>query len=153
MNLFFSILSKKKWPIVPFEETIGTLQQLREMDINLALITSASKHTLRRVRKEYPKIYDVFDCIVTRNDVRYTKPSPEQILLALEKLNIQNEKSVVIGDFMSDIQAGKNAGTKTIGVLSEFAEISQSYIESTNPDLIISSITEIPNLLPRVFSV
>ncbi len=153
VRLFFSILSKEKWPIVPFEGTFETLQQLREMDINLALITSASKHTLRRVKKEYPSIYDTFDCIVTRNDVRHTKPSPEQILIALEKLNIQNENSVVVGDFMSDIQAGKNAGTKTIGVLSEFAEISQSYIESTNPDLIISSISEIPNLLSKVFSV
>ncbi|NPD89437.1 MAG: HAD family hydrolase [Asgard group archaeon] len=153
VRLFFSILSKKKWPIVPFEGTFVTLKQLREMDFNLALITSASRYTLRRVKREYPSIYGAFDCIVTRNDVRFTKPSPEQILIALEKLSIQNENSVVVGDFMSDIQAGKNVGTKTIGVLSEFTEISQSYIESTNPDLIVSSITEIPTLLPKVFSV
>jgi HAD superfamily hydrolase (TIGR01509 family) len=153
VSLFFTAFSKAKWPIVPFDGTFETLQQLKKMDVNLALITSASKYTLRRVKKEYPSIYDAFDCIVTRNDVRYTKPSPEQILIALNKLNIKNTNSVVVGDFMSDIQAGKNAGTKTIGVLSEFAEISKSYIESTNPDLILSSISEIPKLLPEVFSV
>ena len=152
-KLVFSAFSKSKWPIIPFESTIEVLQQLNEMGIRLALITSASKYTLRRMKKQFPDIHNKFDCIVTRNDVRYTKPSPDQILIALKKLDIPNENSVVVGDFMSDIQAGKSAGTRTIGVLSEFAEVSQSYIESTNPDLIISSITEIPELLSEIFSV
>jgi HAD superfamily hydrolase (TIGR01509 family) len=151
VKLFFSMFSKKKWPIVPFDETSEILEKLDKMGINLALITSASKYTLRRMKKEYPSIYEKFDCIVTRNDVRFTKPSPEQIFIALDSLKINKENSVVVGDFMSDIQAGKKAGTKTIGVLSEFAEVSKSYIESTNPDYIISSITEIPSLLYTLF--
>jgi pyrophosphatase PpaX len=153
VRLFFSAFTKEKWPIIPFEGTNKVLQQLDDMGISLALITSASKYTLRRLKKQFPAIYSKFDCIVTRSDVKYTKPSPDQIIIALEKLNISNKNSVVVGDFMSDIQAGKKAGTKTVGVLSEFAEISQTYIESTNPDFIISSISEIPELLPEIFSV
>ena len=153
LNLFFSMFSKKKWPIIPFEETIETLEELNKIGINLALITSASKFTLRRLKKEFPTIYEKFGCIITRNDVRFTKPSPEQIFIALEKLKIDKENSVVVGDFMSDIQAGKKAGTKTIGVLSEFAEVSKSYIESTKPDHIIASIKEIPDLLSKLFEV
>ena len=152
VKLFFSVFSKEKWPIVPFEGTIRTLTHLKDMRIKMALITSASKYTIRRMKKEHPAIYDKFDCIVTRNDVKFTKPSPEQIHIALERLNIAKENSVVVGDFMSDIQAGKSAGTKTVAVLSEFAEISKSYIESTNPDLMIGDITEIPKILPQIFT-
>lgn len=45
------------------------------------------------------------------------KPSPEVILSLLEEEGIPPERSVMIGDSRIDIEAGKNAGTLTIGVL------------------------------------
>lgn len=46
-------------------------------------------------------------------DCECRKPKPGMILKALEKYNIDPEKSVLIGDKESDIQAGRNAGIGT----------------------------------------
>jgi phosphoglycolate phosphatase len=49
---------------------------------------------------------------------------------------------VIVGDSISDIRAGKAAGTKTIAVLSgifSFQELAEE-----NPDLIIKDVTELP---------
>jgi len=46
-------------------------------------------------------------------DCECRKPRPGMILKALEKYNIDPEKSVLIGDKETDILAGKNAGIGT----------------------------------------
>lgn len=45
---------------------------------------------------------------------------PESIQLALEKLGIQNNAALMVGDSQFDIQAGKSAGVGTIGVTYGF---------------------------------
>lgn len=46
--------------------------------------------------------------------VSQTKPHPESIELACQQMGCEPFESVVIGDHLRDIQAGKNAGAKTI---------------------------------------
>ena len=47
------------------------------------------------------------------------KPKPGMLLLAAEDLNIDMEQSWMIGDGKNDIQAGKNAGCKTVLIGNE----------------------------------
>ena len=54
------------------------------------------------------------DVVIGLDDVKVTKPDPEGIVKAMELLGVK--KAVYIGDNITDIQAGKNAGIKTIGV-------------------------------------
>ena len=46
------------------------------------------------------------------------KPQPGMILQAAQEYNIDLKKSFVVGDKLSDIEAGKNAGCQTILVLT-----------------------------------
>ncbi|MBC6409634.1 MAG: HAD-IIIA family hydrolase [Ekhidna sp.] len=48
----------------------------------------------------------------------WRKPNPGMLLEASNRFNIDLEKSFMIGDRESDIQAGKNAGTQTMGVMT-----------------------------------
>ena len=48
----------------------------------------------------------------------WRKPNPGMLLEASKWFNIDLEKSFIIGDRESDIQAGKNAGTQTVGVMT-----------------------------------
>ena len=50
------------------------------------------------------------------DDVTKTKPDPEPILLALERLGVTAEEALMIGDNYHDIEAGQNAGVRTAGV-------------------------------------
>ena len=151
IHLSAMLITRKKFKIVPFDGVIDILNNLRNMGFRLALVTSASKYTAKNLKKQYPDIHNIFDCVVTRNDVKMTKPFPDQINKALKKLQIIKEKAVIIGDFASDIKAGKNAGIKTVAVLSEFPEINRKILEKTNPDFIVENISEIPKLVSEIF--
>lgn len=49
----------------------------------------------------------------------YSKPNPDMILKGLSELNGIKEKSLMVGDSLVDIEAGKNAGLKRIVCVGE----------------------------------
>ncbi len=67
-----------------------------------------------------------FDDIFFATDVDDTsgrrKPSPTMLLEAAEKWNINLAESWMIGDSMSDIEAGTRAGTKTAYLITQHSE-------------------------------
>ena len=71
---------------------------------------------------EHLKIADQVDLIVGADMVSNTKPDPEMVNLILSKLNVPRDKAIMVGDAMSDVELGVNAGLKaSIGVLSGLA--------------------------------
>ncbi|MFW9852115.1 MAG: HAD family hydrolase [Candidatus Thorarchaeota archaeon] len=153
IRLSSMLITRKKFKIVPFEGVSDILKNLRKMGFRLALVTSASRRTIKNLKKQFPDLYNKFDCVVTRNDVKLTKPFPDQIHIALKKLQIKKEKAVIIGDFASDIKAGKNAGVRTVAVLSEYPQENKKILEKTNPDFIVDTISEIPEMVSEIFVV
>jgi len=51
--------------------------------------------------------------ILGREEVR-PKPDPEGIFKLLERWDAQPKEAVMVGDFRSDLEAGRQAGTATI---------------------------------------
>ena len=60
------------------------------------------------------------------------KPSPKLLLEAAEEFNVDLQKSYFIGDSVSDVQCGKNAGIKTILVRTGKGEESFSILQKEN---------------------
>ena len=102
------------------------------------LIHSASGHgckiaiatTDRRERAglalKYLGFDNEIDLIVGADDVKKQKPDPEQIQLILEHFKIDPSHAVMVGDALTDIRMGINAGVKaSIGVLTGFANKEQ----------------------------
>ena len=54
----------------------------------------------------------------------------------------------MVGDMDSDIDAGKNAGSITIGVTSGF--YTKQMMEKVNPDIILSDVTKIPDNMEKI---
>lgn len=73
-----------------------------------------------------------------KKDHPWRKPKPGMLLQAAQDFNIDLQKSYMIGDRCSDIEAGKRAGTKTIGVRSG----STKEIEDCNPDFVFDNLKE-----------
>ena len=61
------------------------------------------------------------------------------------------DKAAIVGDFITDIMAGKSAGIKTIAILGEYPEVNRFPLESVEPHIIVNDITEIPNILLQIF--
>jgi len=60
------------------------------------------------------------------------KPSPLMLLKAAEELNIDLTRSFMVGDRAGDIEAGLNAGVKSILLQSEIADEEIKNLESKN---------------------
>ena len=77
-----------------------------------------------------------------RDEPKRYKPAPGMIFEASDELNIDLENSFMVGDRWRDIDAGKNAGCKTILLKSQIIEDIKS-----KPDFEIGSLTELLNIV------
>jgi phosphonatase-like hydrolase len=90
-----------------------------------------------------------FDDLITASDVKNCRPHADMILLAMHKFGIQNPLDVVkVGDSITDIEEGKNAGCGlSIGITT--GAHSREQLLSANPDFIINNLLEIPAMIKR----
>lgn len=80
----------------------------------------------------------------SEEDSRCRKPSPLMILQAAEEYNIDISKSFMIGDSVSDIQAGINAGVRAILVKTGLGSESISILQNQDifPSFVAENITD-----------
>jgi N-acetyl-D-muramate 6-phosphate phosphatase len=86
-----------------------------------------------------------FDAIVTGLSAKYTKPYPDPVLLAAEKMGVPPENCLMIGDTTVDIRAGKSAGAQTVGVLCGFGE--EPELRKMGADVILEDTTKLLEIL------
>jgi len=125
----------------PVEGVVEAIAHLKkEPNVKLGLVTSRSKKDAVRKLGSLG-LLDYFDAIVTRDDVRSLKPSPEQIRLASEMLRVPVEACALVGDMPTDVHAAKEAGALAVAVSTG---IFHEEIRSSKPDLIIASVADLP---------
>ncbi|MHA1786069.1 MAG: HAD family hydrolase [Candidatus Helarchaeota archaeon] len=141
-------LKMKEYGVKLFDGVPNLLRELKNKGFKLGLVTQSSLKDLS------PKLGDVeplFDVIMGRESTRKQKPHPKPILMALEQLNILPEKAFMVGDMLEDVLGGKNAGTKTIAVLSGIIRDEKDFFE-LKPDIILNNVTEILENLDKILS-
>jgi HAD superfamily hydrolase (TIGR01509 family) len=86
-----------------------------------------------------------FDVIVTGLSAEHTKPYPDPVLLAAQKMGVPPESCLMIGDTTVDIRAGKSAGAQTVGVLCGFGE--EAELRKFGADEILSDTPKLADML------
>lgn len=71
---------------------------------NIAIVSSASKSNCLEILEHYKKI-ELFDIIITNEDVTKHKPDPECFLYAMEKLGTTPENTMIFEDSPIGIEA------------------------------------------------
>jgi HAD superfamily hydrolase (TIGR01509 family) len=96
-----------------FEDMDKCLSQLKNK-FKLAVVSGADKNAVfNMVGRFYP---DVFDVIVTGEDVDNGKPSPEPYLKALGLLNVEKNECIVVENAPLGVNSAKNAGLYCVAV-------------------------------------
>jgi len=95
---------------------IESLTFIRSKKIPLSIYTGKGRDssviTLKKIG-----VFDMFDMIVTGDDVADHKPSPEGINMFVEKFRLEREKVLMIGDAPADVLAARSAGVKIASVV------------------------------------
>jgi HAD superfamily hydrolase (TIGR01549 family) len=97
----------------PLQETLFFINNLESFKVpegaKLAVLSLNMRKTIIESLKN-ADIYEKFDYIVGREDIRHWKPQPDGLLKIREQFNLNNEDLIYFGDLQKDISTGKNAG-------------------------------------------
>ena len=103
----------------------------------LSLVTGSPKEEIQQFLT--PGQLDLFDVVVTRDDVQRGKPDPEPFLLALKKLDKEPEEALVVENAPFGIRAARAAGIVTAALTSTLPPE-----ELREADFIIDTLERLP---------
>ncbi|HLW10794.1 MAG TPA: HAD-IA family hydrolase [Fermentimonas sp.] len=102
---------------VLFPETTEVLETLKENGVKLGIVSTKYRYRIKEVLdREFE--CNLIDVIVGGEDVTTHKPSPEGLLLAIDKLNSNKNRCLYIGDSTIDAETAQAAGVDFYGVLN-----------------------------------
>jgi phosphoglycolate phosphatase len=110
----------------------------------LAICTNKPRLTTLRVL-EGLGIGARFAVVLAGDDLPKSKPDPLPIRHIAERLELKPGALVVVGDGAQDVLAGRAAGARTVGVEGGIQPLSR--LTAANPDVLISSLSELPNVV------
>ncbi|MEK7667734.1 MAG: HAD-IA family hydrolase [Gemmatimonadota bacterium] len=125
----------------------GALEAVRAVQrrgSRLGIVTSKNRDGLER-GLALCGFDGLFDELVTSDDLEASKPSPEPVLLALERLGASPGRTLFVGDSPHDIAAGRDAGTETAACL--WGPFSREQIAAERPHHWLSSFADLTCLV------
>lgn len=132
--------SRKLLLIPGVDEMLAQLKGKHPMAVITARDEKGTMHFLEQF-----DLAKYFDVIVTGLSAKHTKPYPDPILLAAQKMGVKPEECLMIGDTTVDMRAGKSAGAQTVGVLCGFGE--EEELLRMGADLILNKTSELAEVL------
>lgn len=126
-----------------FPGMIALLHELKRHNIRLGLVSNNSTATVQ-MGLRHLGISRMFPIIVTCDDVRDKKPSPEGIRKALDVLGSHLHSTLYVGDSAGDLLAARNAGTSSALVSWTAQELND--LLKLGPDHVIHTPREILSL-------
>ena len=124
----------------PFDGAYDGVKLLRENGFLIGVVTSKRLPMVSRGIEKILGLGGMFDIIVTPDDTEKTKPDPEPIFYACDKLNILPDEAVYVGDSVFDMQAGTAAGTRLCAV--KYSVDKPQNLLKFKPEYYVDSIAE-----------
>ena len=122
-----------------------TFSWCRQLDTRIALTTGFDRELASLLLQKLGWL-ELIDTVVCNDDVAAGRPAPDLILAAMRRLDFANVEMVAsVGDTVSDLQAGANAGTAwNVGVLS--GAHSREQLMTAPHTLLIDSVADWPSV-------
>ena len=135
------VMAAKKGRIIPGVKPM--LKKLMKCGIKVAIIT---RNCDKAVKIVFPDIKNFSDVYLPRDYVSRVKPHPDHLVLALEKMGVNNHTyCLMVGDHIMDIEGGQRMGMKTAGVLT--GKITRLDFIEAGADYILDDATAIPGII------
>jgi HAD superfamily hydrolase (TIGR01509 family) len=130
-----------------FPSTKEVLHELRQMNLRLAVATSSVSGSARPFLDRH-QLTELFDVIVTGDEVEGGKPHPDIYLRAAEKFGVAAGACLVIEDALSGMAAAKAAKMRVAAIPDTRFVDPREYEKQA--DYVLGSLSEIPALIRRL---
>jgi len=168
-QIFKNIQIKKSHKIDIIPETYSTFEYLKKNDIKIGTTTDLNKKNADIIGRVLNDNVCKLDNIVSSTCVKKSRPHIDMIHKNMIDLGVSNPKTMIkIDDTNVGIKEGKNAGLWTVGVarwstymnvlpenynnmndivIRERLESSKEKLKLSQPDFIIETLDELPNII------
>ncbi|WP_158963241.1 phosphonatase-like hydrolase [Myroides fluvii] len=136
------------FPVKTFDGMEDFFKVLRAQNIKVVLNTGYDAKTANKLLDKLNwRVGTTIDGLITSDDVKVGRPSPEMIQLAMKQFDIVDAQKVLkAGDSIIDIEEGKNANCgMVVGVLT--GAQNRALLETAEPTLIVNALVELQDLL------
>lgn len=119
-----------------FEGAKTLPKELKDQGFRLALVSGSTTTQVNTILN-FLGVKDLFEVIVSVDDITHSKPNPEGFLLGAQKLGVDPEECVVLEDATAGVRAGKAAGMRVIGVRNNGDQ------DLSEADEVVNNLTEV----------
>ena len=171
-TIFKTIQMEKSHKIDIIPETYNTFEFLKNDNIKIGTTTGFDKKNADIIGKVLNTNLCKVDNIVSSTCVEKSRPHSDMIYKNMRDLDVSNPKTMIkIDDTNIGIKEGKNAGLWTVGVarwstymnvlpeninnmndvvIGERLEKSKEKLKQSEPDFIIETLDELPNIIETI---
>ena len=130
----------------PYDGITKMLKSLNDLSIKIAILSNKPNEFTKHVVNHFFNDINFEIILGSRKDVP-RKPNPQAVFEILENLNIEKDNAIFVGDTSTDMQTGKNAGLKTIGVSWGFRSVNE--LKDNGADFIVNNPNEIIKIIDK----
>ena len=142
-NSYCSIFPKKvASDFRVFPTVTNALHFLKNKAIKLAIVTGMIKEEAGFILGKV-NLLQYFDAITARDEVISSRPNPEALFLAMQRLGLEKDACkdcIYVGDTVVDIQMAQNAKMRAVCVKTELQD--NKLLENEKPDYFVDSFSE-----------
>lgn len=128
-------------------ELIELIKSYRYNEFLIA-ISTGKDHDRAAEILTYNKIQKLFDVVIGSDEVTNPKPSPDSIILVLEKLKVKKSRAVMVGDGQNDVLCAQRAGIKSI--LTKWYECNNNIVGS---DYTVNTVSDLNEVISGIFNI
>lgn len=102
--------------ITLYPQVMDTLQELNRRGMKICMISERKTHSTLDDISKSTGLTSVINCVLGKDDVSESRPSPEAINIILKKFNAKAEEVILVGDTIFDVMMAKSAEVALCGV-------------------------------------
>jgi beta-phosphoglucomutase family hydrolase len=110
-KILFRLLEKD---VRPTKGVIELLHELKQMKLKLGIASSAHERLIDYTLEKF-EIKQLFDSVISAEDITHGKPNPEILLVCARKLKVNPAECLVVEDAKLGVEAAKTAEMKCLG--------------------------------------
>ena len=117
--------------------------RLSALKIPIGIVTSTERAYIHRKLRPLEKhgLEQYLDAVIAIEDAPRKKPAPDPLLVCSERLGVDVENCIYVGDSYVDIRAANTAGMTAIGVLSGLDD--HETLMAERPHMILEKVDEL----------
>jgi pyrophosphatase PpaX len=132
-----------------YDGIVDVLRALHRAGHPMAIVTSKVDWLARRAL-ELVGIAELFPVLVGCDSCTHHKPHPEPVERALALLGVAPRDALFVGDSSHDIESGRAAGVRTVGVT--WGAFAREELEGAGADVVIDRVEALPGVVSRFLS-